>query len=244
LPLKIFDGKKGTYNGLVLRVLFKSSYLTAYEIAKEIARIQRKPKENLRLKTVDVYSVLVRENGRLAELEKKEYIQKIEKRYRLTLPKGIATALTLFKEIEDSGIDELQIILEPLDEELEPIFREIWMIYSEIYPKKEYYRALLKATQSLIDEGLDIDVISNRKFNSYLELKLEEMLQQEISKKEITILKPETYNRIYQVFQKTMNFYREKMKEFEVAQKTVEESLLKLSKSAEQNNEKQDSSRR
>jgi ribosomal protein S8 len=79
LKLRIFDGKKGKYNELVLKVLYKNGYLTAYKIAKEIARFQIKPKENLRLKALSVQSPLIRSNGRLAELGKKEYIQKTEK---------------------------------------------------------------------------------------------------------------------------------------------------------------------
>jgi hypothetical protein len=235
MKLRIFEGKKGNYNKFVLKVLYKNGYLTAYHIAKEVARFQVKPKENLNMKTLNVQSVLIRSNGRIEELEKKEYIQNTEKGYRLTFPKGIATALISYQTIEDSGIDELPIILEimePLDEQFKSIFTDIWLIYSEIYPKKEYYQVMLKATQSLIDEGLDIDVISNKKFNSYLELKLEEMLREDILKKEKKQLKPETYAKIGATFKKALNYYGKIMRDFEIAKKDVEDSLQMLNQNS------------
>ncbi len=228
---RIFAGKKRKYNKMILKALYKSGYLTPWNIAKQIAFEDKKFTDgDWYHKTQKINSVIQRKGGRLSELEKKQYIQNTEKGYRLTIYKGISVALLLFEEIEDSGIDELPILLQYMDERLRPGFQETWELYAELYQKKEMYHELKKAVKMLLEEGLDFDVISDIKFNSYLQMRLDEEMLKIPLQKDRPPLKPEVYVKMLSAFEKIMGVYRDQVKEFEKASEAVEESLRKLGK--------------
>jgi len=224
---------------MILKTLYKSGYLSPWNIAKQIAFEHKKFTDgDWYHKTQKINSVLQRRGGRLSELEKKQYIQNTEKGYRLTIYKGISAALLLFKEIEDSGIDELPILLQHVDERLQPGFKETWELYAEVYQKKEMYQELKKATEMLLEEGLDFDVISNNRFNSRMQTRLgEEMIKEMKLQKDRPPLKPEVYAKMLSAFEKIREAFSEQVKELEKVMNSVENSLRKIEKAKTVNGE-------
>ncbi|MEM3752763.1 MAG: hypothetical protein QXM65_07455 [Candidatus Bathyarchaeia archaeon] len=86
MRIGIFEGKKADYNRKILKLLVEKEPLKAWDIAKQITKGSMD-------KTQDVYSTLIRKNGRLDELIQKEYLTMLpNKRYSPTF-KGIIAYL-------------------------------------------------------------------------------------------------------------------------------------------------------
>lgn len=73
MSIPIFDGKQTTYNQMILETLLINGELTAWQLAKDI-----EPKiriaGDLYHKSQKIYSVLIRKNGRLLDLQHKGYV--------------------------------------------------------------------------------------------------------------------------------------------------------------------------
>ena len=225
---RIFSGKKGDYNKLILKTLYKNGYLTSWNIAKKIVFETKKFSDgDWYHKTQKINSVFQRKGGRIKELENKQYIQNTERGYRLTTYKGISVALLLFEDVEECGLDELPIILQYVDEQLHSEFKEILDIYNELYQKTEVHQEIKDATKLLLEEGLDFDVISNRKFNFYLKRQLEEKTQKLFLQKDLPPVNPEVYAKGLNLLKKLRKTFTEQVREVEKAMLSVEESLSK-----------------
>lgn len=227
----IFEGKKGNYNKSILKALYEKGYLSAWGIAKHIAENDpKRRKKNWYHEAQKVQSVLLRKRGRLEELSDKTYIQKTPRGYRHTYWKGFCLALTLYKDTEVPRIDILgaDMLIQSIDESLQPIFKEILEIYSELYSKKEVYEALAKATREMLNQGFNLDAIPNKDFNTYLEMHLENVLARESEHKETRRKidsNPELQKRVFEVLLKAKKAYLDKMKDLEKALDSLENSI-------------------
>jgi len=235
LELEIFKGKKREYNKLVLKALYEKGYLTAWGIAKEVAlNNPERKKGNWYHEAQKVSSVLVRKNGRLGELAKKEYIQKTDDGYRLTYYKGIAAALTVYKDVREPKIDVCVAILQDVDERLRPELEEVFEVYNELYSKEELYKELLRATKELQGQGLNFDVISNKEFTNHLQMKIEDIVMREAAKREdIEKVNPKLREKTIKLFIKTKNVFIEEMKRLTEELNRIEETLNSLTKAPE-----------
>ena len=95
--LGIFQGKKRTYNKLILKALLyggKNTKQLSLYISQNLGFKERKNWKS-------VFSVIDRPKSRLWELSTKGYIEKKEGRWQLTL-KGFCVALTLFKSLDEA----------------------------------------------------------------------------------------------------------------------------------------------
>jgi len=120
------------------------------------------------------------------------------------------------------------------------IILKTWELYAELYQKKEMYQELKKVAKMLLEEGLDFDLISNIKFNSYMQMRLDEEMLKIPLQKDRPPLKPEVYVKMLNAFEKIMGAYREQVEEFEKATHAVEESLRKLGKQKAENLERKE----
>ena len=131
----IFKGREKTYNKLILKSLFIShGPLKGWELAKRIYEQMREtgtlPRNwqglNWYAITQKIYSVLIRKNGRLQDLCKKEYIVKIEQNgsdvWHITSKGSIATLILdkSFLDIvnEAAGSADSNAIIRNFEEQL------------------------------------------------------------------------------------------------------------------------------
>jgi len=243
----IFQGKKGKYNKLILRALNEEGYLSAWQMAKYIVENYReKQKGNWYYEAQKINSILTRKNGRLEELTNKEYIQKTPRGYRTTYPKGYCLALTLNylenKDIKIPKIDVLDINLllqgakvqYPMaDADYLADLKEILEIYAELYTKEEAYEVLAKATSELLDRGLNLDVVSNKESQGFLQTHLENMLKEELEQgKKWNKLdeNPELRERYFDLILKLTKKTKEHWKELEKTLDSLEDKLRKFQK--------------
>ena len=86
----------------------------------------------------------------MERLLKKEFIQKTDSGYCLTIYKGLCTALTLFEKVEVSAIEEMTIYYEKF-----PEFKEMCEIIYRQHPeaKIELYEEILEITKELLNQG-------------------------------------------------------------------------------------------
>ena len=98
-----FKGKSAIYNEAILMSLFKKGPIKEWALSKEVANVISSDKDEH-----DVYSVLIRKNGRLEDLESKGYIQydKSEKKYELTFKGFITLGLVKPTLREDILLDD------------------------------------------------------------------------------------------------------------------------------------------
>ena len=178
----IFSGKEAKYNRLILTALFEKGRLSAYKLAKEIAKNDpdRKPKENIHHNAQKINSVLVRRNGRLAKLSQQEFIEKKGTEYQLTMFKGLCSALCLMKTVKMPGFDpdfDSYIIF--------PEIKKIIEIAQQSCPEAilEDYKFLREIALDQLEKGLNFELISNREFNVIANQRYQETLFQDYKKK-------------------------------------------------------------
>ena len=192
--IPIFQGKKGSYNRLVLEVLAEAKEpLKPWELAKRIH--EKEPKEvDWYRGTQKIYSILIRKGGRLEELEKKDYITFRNGKWELTF-KGLITALIVNPQLKSKVLNRFKrvsnFLLMQLPETHAP--REIPLGRLAILGIKmdgEKLKKLLEVgakviaedgeqlidftvreTKDLINNGLDLDRITTQKLNMLLGLK-------------------------------------------------------------------------
>lgn len=233
MQLEIFRGKKAKYNKLILRALYDKGYLKAWDIAKEVVmndperKVERK-KRYWYQDTLKVYSVFVRKGGRLEELLSKEFIETMDKRYRLTFNKGICSALTLYENIREPAIDELSLISRTF-----PEFKQMFEIISRLYPETgvERYKIMLRVTERLLEKGLSFDRITNRQFNEFFNSEMNEtLLRGELMKEENKVKwkeDPELQECILKFMNRMKSFIREQMNELDKSVDSLEKSFGK-----------------
>ena len=177
--IPIFQGKKGSYNRLVLEVLAEAKEpLKPWELAKRI--YEKEPKEvDWYRGTQKIYSVLIRKGGRLEELERKKYISLKDGKWSLTI-KGIMVALIIRPDLKQKMRNEAIKFLEssiPFDSAtLEspeiPVLKIAYNIAEaslktmkknmDILPQylDSFVDKAVESTKALIKRGYDIDRVS------------------------------------------------------------------------------------
>ncbi len=174
MHIETFKGRKGKYNKSILKALYERGYLSGWKIAKEIVMNDpKRRKRNWYHETQKVYSVLVRKGGTLKRLLSKEFIENTDQGYCLTIYKGLCSALTLYDNVREPAINELSKTYE-----IFPELKEAQEIISRLYPETivEQYKAMLKTTEELLDQGWNIDAVSNRQFNRIFHEQFQETL--------------------------------------------------------------------
>jgi hypothetical protein len=201
---RIFAGKKGKNNELILKALYEKGYLTPWEIAREIAvkDLGKKPKVNLYHKMQKINSVLVRKKGRLADLLSKEFIEKAEKGYCLTFYKGFCSALILYEIVPKPAIDEPSRVYE-----IFPELKEVLDITFRFFPEaqSENYGIPQEIAKKLLEKGLNFESISNSEFNTFFYAQSEEMLLKELKKERKNEQKRETPPELKESIQKFLS---------------------------------------
>jgi hypothetical protein len=182
--LGIFQGKKRTYNELILKSLVFSPK-TVMQIAEHI---YHNTKQKVRHNPVNVkrsiFSVIDRPHGRLQELSGKQYIEKSGGKWQLTF-KGFCVALTLFESLDKVKpfIVFDQMVKSQLFKMFDkhPLYASIKTDVVDERVKEGLKRIegdsrfgellLLKLkeyTDGLIKEGVDLDVLSGEEFTGLI----------------------------------------------------------------------------
>lgn len=181
MHVAIFKGKKGENNESILKTLYEKGYLSAWKIARQIAENDpKRARKNWYHETQKVYSVLIRKGGRLEELLGKEFIEKTDQGYCLTIYKGLCSALTLYENVIPPAIDDLSKI-----EEVFPEFKEMRDIIYRLHPEAqvEQYEIIRRTTKELLVKGLNLDTISNREFNRFWNAQMQESIFRRLKEK-------------------------------------------------------------
>jgi hypothetical protein len=180
IKLGIFEGKKAKYNEFILRALLNGP-MKAWDIAKYIYdnKPDKKLSENWYNETQKINSLLTRRNGRLSELIDKEYIIRQNGKYHLTI-KGGSVALTLtdsVKSVPSKLFETSQINFKSIPEFgiVTPFFRvdkELLITMAEVLTetlkKPDFYELVRKTTLRLMENGLNLDKISDENFQALL----------------------------------------------------------------------------
>lgn len=190
----IFHGKKTLYNKLILKSLAYGPKTTR-QIATYIYQNRGLPTKEVNINKVkNIESNICRKNGGIPELDKKNYIFKEDRLWKLEL-KGLSIALTQFPNImEVFPYLQLDSVLEPLQKQLyetplyqlmfETIFKK--EIANEVFAfgKSQEFPQLLKDfTNELITQGVNLDKIENDNFLAMLISKLFQVLPVMIANK-------------------------------------------------------------
>ena len=142
------------------------------ENRNELALLEPKKPNDIYHKAQKIQSVLIRKNGRLEYLFSKEFIQKTEKGYCLTVSKGVCSALVLYRNnpIPKSPMTEFFKI-----QNLPPEFRDFLLLLSNLNPDflKESYKEVQDIAVKLLNQGLNFEKLTNQQFNSYFDAQLE-----------------------------------------------------------------------
>jgi len=86
----VFEGRKGTYNMAILEVLLRYGPLTNWEISKKLCQLVKEAPGPDFYQSQKIFSVIARKQGRLEELDQKEYIVSQDGKWELCFPKGLA----------------------------------------------------------------------------------------------------------------------------------------------------------
>ncbi|RLI19927.1 hypothetical protein DRO54_07385 [Candidatus Bathyarchaeota archaeon] len=197
----IFKGRSALYNKLILKVLTEAfsegKRLKEWELAK---RIQKKldKGENWYIEAQRIYSVLIRKNGRLRDLENKWYVQcEIKEedgrkvRYWFPTPKGLIATLildsNLIDDVANSPFWESKEFKKGLAKEVKkykkttrkghvPVkvspksLKKLASQFVESFKDKEKLRNLMKDVKYLIDKGFQLDLMGETDFPLMIQL--------------------------------------------------------------------------
>jgi hypothetical protein len=171
---KIFAGKGAKYNELILKLLFEKGFLSPWKLANELALLDPKKPKDTYHKAQKIQSVLVRKNGRLEYLVKKEFIRKTADGYCLTVSKGSCSALVLFgnRQIPKASMSEFFSL-----EHLPPEFKDFLILLSKYNSDalKKSYKEVQDIANKLLDEGLNFEMITNQQFNGFFDAQYEQL---------------------------------------------------------------------
>jgi hypothetical protein len=224
---EIFKGKEAKNNRMILKALYEKGYLSAWQIANEIVvNCEKKPTADHYHKAQKINSVLVRKkNGRLADLIKKEFIEKTEKCYCLTFDKGFCSALTLYEEIPKPAIDKATKIAAFL-----PELRDFLdaMIRYQPQAQIEGLKIMQEITNDLLNKGLNLELISNNEFNRFFAAQYEELQLKELKKakkiEEKRELPPELKEASQRFISRLVGIAKQEFKELEELSKNYSQS--------------------
>ena len=203
MRIGIFEGKKAYYNRMILKVLIENKPMKAWSIAKEIAKKGiKKTEKTIRESTQDIYSILIRKNGRLNELLEKKYIMKSEGFYFPTL-KGIIAVLVSEEKIPKIGdfyhglLSEIKFPekvkvpffdIEVNGKKFENGFKE----FAESLSYQEGWIKIRSMFKELLESGIDLDRITDENVIDLLQMKIMEYIMKHENRK-IGKLKAESF---------------------------------------------------
>gem|GEM_PF-2263834 len=203
----IFKGRSAQYNKLILQVLTEAfsegKELKEWELAK---RIQKKLDNggNWYVQAQRIYSILIRKNGRLHDLEQKHYISHDVKtedgrkvRYWTVTSKGLVAALILYPTLIESvvnrirkdkefkkglnkGIKKFRKTLQrghqPIKFASKPLKKAASQLFNWIWDRKEL-QELIDDIKLLIENGFQLDIMDENDFYLMLHMapKIKEM---------------------------------------------------------------------
>lgn len=179
LKIGIFEGKKARYNYLILKMLIVRGPLKPWEIAKLISKGSME-------RTQDIYSNLIRKkSGRLEELKTKGYIRRLREKHYAPTIKGIVAVLIYEKELPKISDFYRNILfsfvkfpsklkvpffdIEVSGKKFEKAFKE----FADSLNFKEGWQTLREMIKSFLENGLDLDAISNENLLHLILMKLE-----------------------------------------------------------------------
>ena len=223
---QVFRGKASKLNNLVLMALFENGSLSSFKLAKKVAALDvERAKKDLYHEAQKINSVLSRKKGRLPDLVNKEFIEKSEKGFSLTLNKGFCTALLCYEEIPKPSFPEQSKTLK-----IFPELRQIIELGRKYYPETEIedLKEIKAITQNLLKKGLNFEVISNSDFNEYFlreqeNLYFNKIKNQKYKNKSTWVSNPEINELIIQFLTRLMKICQ---KQFEDVNLTMEKLKL------------------
>jgi len=181
----IFEGKRGRYNQAILEVLWEQDRaLTSWEIAKGMLD-KLKPtsdREKAEYRIRNIYSVIQRKDGRLTELQRKNYITTENRKWRLNWWKGrIAVFIqnpSILEKLDMETYTQAFSLMRrnmktPSDREIKlPFGMTLSVKGSEFRKSTEQFlthlqsdplliRLVVDETKQLLKEGIDLDLITD-----------------------------------------------------------------------------------
>jgi hypothetical protein len=181
MRIGIFEGRKAYYNRLILKILIEKEPLKAWDIAKQIAKGSME-------KTQDVYSTLIRKDGRLNELLEKEYISVLPNKQFIPTLKGIIAYLLTEKNPKISTLhsnllsemdisDKSDLTLPFFDIPITALSKEFFECLEEMTVEELCeFKPLIHETLSWID----LDAISNEELAIILIIRLNKALLKKV----------------------------------------------------------------
>jgi hypothetical protein len=152
----VFNGKEKQHSERVIRLLYDSGPLSAWELAGKLSRVGSR---------VSMHSTL---NKRLRALEKKGYVQRENEKWYL-LYKGIIAAILIqknpkiwnpvWKEIFDEKIDLIKIQLTPLFGTDADVIKDTMKKLGLSLESFDVLVALSKKIKVFMSNGIDYDTI-------------------------------------------------------------------------------------
>lgn len=182
----IFEGKRGRNNQAILEVLWEQQdhALTGWEIAKGMLN-KLKPtsdREKAEYRTRNIYSVIQRNDGRLSELQKKNYIFTENRKYRLSWWKGrIAVFIQNPRILEKVDMETYtqafslmrRNMKTPPDQEIKLPFgmtlsvkggefrKSIEQFLTHLQNDPLLIRLVVDETKQLLKQGIDLDLVTD-----------------------------------------------------------------------------------
>jgi len=197
--IPIFQGKKREYNTLILEALATEGPLKNWSLAKKIYELSSKDRD-----VHNIYSVIVRKNGRLEELHKKKYIGEIEDKWGAT-EKGILGLLivkpnlynkiypdyfsqSMFSGLPTSFSFSVNIKGKSAKKNIDKSDINFTKFYKYYYSPQGYLDRS-KTLKELIVEGINLDMINMETLSQFLAIrskdKIMNFVESEESKKYI-----------------------------------------------------------
>jgi len=176
---RIFAGKKTHYKELVLKVLYEKGCLSAWYIAKEIAKFTIKPAENLTNKARNVQSRLIGKRRGLRNLVNDQFLKEVNGGYCLTF-KGVCSASVLFSEHENPK-PKIDFFSE-IEHKFPMSAVNMQMLTNFVSVEcQELHKQLRIITGNLLDKGLKFEKISDEQFFSFFDEEYRHFYQQGLS---------------------------------------------------------------
>ena len=179
----IFQGKEALYNQAILEVLREQGSLTTWGVAKSLQNKLKSTtnKEIKQARSHKIYSVIQRKNGRLSELQRKNYIVYENGKWSISLWKGRMALFIknpqlierLDMETYRRAITLMQRKLKtPPDKQIELPFgmtlsvngkqlrKGIEKLLTRLETDPSFIRFLVEETKQLLMAGVDMDLIT------------------------------------------------------------------------------------
>lgn len=199
--LGIFHGKKTAYNELILKGLVTGSK-TVKQMAEYIyLNTEQEKRHNPENVKRSIYSVIDRPRGRLKELSEKQYIEKRNGLWRLTL-KGFCVSLTLFNNFDDvkkiidpelfdravkdqmKMVDKLPLVALLKRKKAENMIKDLFgQVENDPRFGELFLYKLREYTSDIISKGVNVDDMSSEEFCAFMGGKMAYWLGEYIAQK-------------------------------------------------------------